>query len=581
MPYELPITVRDAVDRINAHKYVLPAIQREFVWRPDQIERLFDSLCKGYPLGSFLFWTVDAANIPKYDFYHFVQHYHELHAPHNPKASLAGTGDATAVLDGQQRLTSLFVGLRGSYAARRRYAWKTSANAYPVRRLYLNLTGEPDDLELEFGFAFREESSDLVEDKQGDRWFRVGKVLDMPDTWDAMQFLTDRQLNTPRAQTCMKALYRGVHQTTAISFYQEKAQELDRVLAIFVRVNSGGTVLSYSDLLLSMATASWTDLDARETIYKLVDDVNKSGQGFNFSKDFVLKTCLMVAGYETRFSTASFTADKMHVIERRWPEIEQAVRTTVALLASFGLSAETLPSVNAVVPIVDYLVARQAPVGYATAAAFAADRERVRRWLAVALLKRTFTGQPDSILRIARDAIRAHGAAGFPAVEIVRALRGTVRPMDVSADDLDRMLDETYGSAYAFATLGLLYPPVAAGHTFHVDHLHPQVGFAPKRLDKAGVTNPDLREHYVARRDTIPNLQLLPGAANVAKSGKAFDTWLAAQYAGDPAGEATYRALHFIPDVDAGFGSFLAFTDARRALMRARLAQVIGAGARP
>ena len=50
MPYETPITIKQALERIHATEYVLPAIQREFVWGPDRITRLFDSLMRNYPI---------------------------------------------------------------------------------------------------------------------------------------------------------------------------------------------------------------------------------------------------------------------------------------------------------------------------------------------------------------------------------------------------------------------------------------------------------------------------------------------------------------------------------------------------
>ena len=59
-----------------------------------------------------------------------------------------------------------------------------------------------------------------------------------------------------------------------INYYVEEEQDLDKVLNIFIRVNSAGTVLGYSDLLLSMATAEWTAYDAREEINRLVEDLN-------------------------------------------------------------------------------------------------------------------------------------------------------------------------------------------------------------------------------------------------------------------------------------------------------------------
>jgi uncharacterized protein with ParB-like and HNH nuclease domain len=60
MPFQMPITIAQALRGIQTYDYVLPAIQREFVWDTGQVARLFDSLLRGYPIGSFLFWKVDA-----------------------------------------------------------------------------------------------------------------------------------------------------------------------------------------------------------------------------------------------------------------------------------------------------------------------------------------------------------------------------------------------------------------------------------------------------------------------------------------------------------------------------------------
>ena len=89
-------------------------------------------------------------------------------------------------------------------------------------------------------------------------------------------------------------LHNIIHEKGTISYYQEKSQLLDKVLNIFIRINSGGTILSYSDLLLSIATAQWETKDAREEIISFVDEINSIGDGFNFNKDFVLKSCLVL-----------------------------------------------------------------------------------------------------------------------------------------------------------------------------------------------------------------------------------------------------------------------------------------------
>lgn len=104
MSFQIPVTVKEAIDNIHSKKYLLPAIQRELVWETDNIELLFDSLMRDYPVGSFLFWYVDKTRIKDFQFYEFIRDYHERDSSHNPKANLSGSEDITAILDGQQRL---------------------------------------------------------------------------------------------------------------------------------------------------------------------------------------------------------------------------------------------------------------------------------------------------------------------------------------------------------------------------------------------------------------------------------------------------------------------------------------------
>lgn len=116
MAFETPIKIKDAVEGIYSRQFLLPAIQREFVWSADQIEVLFDSLMRDYPIGSFLFWYVPKQNTRDYEYYEFIRNYSELDARHNPKANINGNDDIVTVLDGQQRLTALYIGLKGTYA---------------------------------------------------------------------------------------------------------------------------------------------------------------------------------------------------------------------------------------------------------------------------------------------------------------------------------------------------------------------------------------------------------------------------------------------------------------------------------
>lgn len=136
MAYETPLTIAEVMSDISANKYVFPSIQREYVWSTEQIETLFDSLMRDYPIGTFLFWEINKDHVKDYDFYGFIRNYHENKNVHNQKLDLKGSGGITAVLDGQQRLTSIYLGLKGTYAYKLKYMARNNKNAYPVRKLY-------------------------------------------------------------------------------------------------------------------------------------------------------------------------------------------------------------------------------------------------------------------------------------------------------------------------------------------------------------------------------------------------------------------------------------------------------------
>jgi hypothetical protein len=70
-----PQSIASALRAIESHQFVLPAIQREFVWSDRKITALFDSLMRGYPIGTFLFWLVSDRTVKSHTFYGFLRHY--------------------------------------------------------------------------------------------------------------------------------------------------------------------------------------------------------------------------------------------------------------------------------------------------------------------------------------------------------------------------------------------------------------------------------------------------------------------------------------------------------------------------
>ena len=565
MAFVEPITIKDAIENIYRKNYLLPAIQREFVWSTDQIEVLFDSLMRDYPISSFLFWEVEKTSVDKYQFYEFIREYHERDCRHNPKANLSGESGIIAILDGQQRLTSLYIGLRGTYAYKMpRKRWDNDF-AFPKRFLYLNLLHSPSedsDLAYEFSFLTKKEAEERDEDHF---WFRVGDVLNFCEPGDVNEFLIENDVSrSPKfklANRSLFKLYEVVHKNKSINFFLEKGENLDKVLNIFIRVNSGGTQLNYSDLLLSIATAQWKDRDAREEITSFVDEVNTTGDGFNINKDFVLKSCLVLGEFkEIAFKVDNFNKNNMLYIEKQWDDIAKAIRSSVILLSSLGYHRDTLTSNNALIPIAHYLKKIGSPNNFSEASKFEADRKRLFKWLVIVLLKRTFSGQPDNVLRPIRDVINNY-SGGFPFDEIVNKLKGTQKSLSFDEDEIDSLLYYQYGEAYTYSVLAFIYPTLDFRNKFHQDHIFPKKLFTRKKLEKAGIDEKDI-EFFLDNFNRLANLQLLEGIPNQEKSGKNFEEWLAEKYPVSSDRKA-YMEKHYIPDVDLSLRNFREFFETR------------------
>ena len=356
MSFQTPRSIEEMLTAIHKREYLMPAIQREFVWGADQITKLVDSLMRGYPVGSFLLWDVKPETAQSYTFYEFLTNYHERDNPYADKATVPSGNGTTAVLDGQQRLTSLNIALYGSFAEKKKYAWWNSADAFPVKRLYLNLVDEPDDEELgtKYDLRFLTDREAAPADGEADKWFRVGAVLDLANAGPAiMRELEQRGIaGSADAFQRLYDLYEAVRVLKPMNYFLVTDQDADKVLEIFVRVNSGGTTLSYSDLLLSMATNQWQELDAREEVRSLVSEINSNaGRQFSFSKDVVLKTALTIADVDVRFKVTNFTQGNMARVEAAWPQIKGALLRAATLLQQFGYNERNLTANSVIVPV--------------------------------------------------------------------------------------------------------------------------------------------------------------------------------------------------------------------------------------
>ncbi len=162
-------------------------------------------------------------------------------------------------------------------------------------------------------------------------WFKVGDILELEG--DVLNYAQEHGLKKNELNLLEK-LKDAFHTKQLISFFEEKEKNLNKVLNIFIRVNSGGVKLSYSDLLMSILTASFSS-DIRKKMNELVDALKDKGFP-NVEQDQVLKTCLLLIGKDTTFELKNFNKNNIKKIEENWEKITESIYDAAKLLETFG-----------------------------------------------------------------------------------------------------------------------------------------------------------------------------------------------------------------------------------------------------
>ena len=556
MGFQVPITIAQAIERIKSNAYLLPAIQREFEWPSSKIEWLFDSILRGYPFGSFLFWQVKGETKKAYKFYKFLKDYRQNYQTHNEEFPASQGNDFIAILDGQQRLTSLYIGLCGTHAIKRPYLRdENTERVYPTRHLYLNientLDGEEDGRLYEFKFLADYDAS------APNKWFRVSKILEMADIYSFTRFIA----SLPEfAQRTLSELHKVVFQDSIINYYLEESQEIDKALNIFIRINSGGLPLNFSDLLMSIAVANWRQKDARKEIHALVDAIRD--KGFCITKDFILKTFLFLHVSNIKFMVKNFSKSNAELFENKWEAVRDAVLSVFDLVRSFGFVDSTLRAKNALLPIIYYVYHKGLSRSIVNAVSQSAidDRVAMRKWLHIVLLTQLFgRGSSDTILSQTRQKFTSSfserfiddGVTAFPIADLLRG-----RP--VAEETIAELLTLQKDDGYAFSVLALLYPNLEYRYNdFHKDHLHPENAFTT-----------DLDIEW-SRYNSIVNLQLLDARENESKQAKPLRDWVDEQCIEQNRHDFLER--HLIPDIDLDLSHVKEFLDVRETLLKRKL----------
>src|SRR5215213_4299253 len=296
------------LNQIKNEEIVLPATQRDFVWPENKVLRLLDSIMRGYPIGIALLWETYLDL--QYRKFNEAFHSGEIHDFKENKRKKK----LKLVLDGQQRLQSLYIALYGSYQGK--------ALCFDV------LSGrESDDVaEEKFDFEFL--------DKEGfDAWQQqMNAATNQSQNASPQYFIKVSDLFAAGVKERI-ALIRQIKQQVTLSEEDQerlsvnisrfdevltknpnilKVSVIDEdlpgdnpdrkseadVLEIFVRVNREGTPLSRSDLIFSMLKLNWRE--SAETLPQFVRQINE-GNAFNLDTDFVIRCLFAVSDLGTKF----------------------------------------------------------------------------------------------------------------------------------------------------------------------------------------------------------------------------------------------------------------------------------------
>ena len=603
-------TIKKMIDDIDHKKVYLPALQRKFVWGKRQIELLFDSLMRNYPFGTFLFWHLHRQKAEQYVFYEFLTEYDERNPYNRRKIGAFSHDEIIGVLDGQQRLSSMYIGLMGTHTEKTPYKRASSADAYPKMCLHLNLLSLPylineadkiqtlEDHNFDFRFLIETDAAAATERRinSGDDnqqtiepvfWMKVGKVL----SWDSepefdrlidgciANCTSEKQREAFQGgrrliRRALETLHQRIHRDELINYFEVAKDDLEDILKIFVRVNSGGTILSKTDLLFSTIVATWDD--GREKIEKLLKTINEKGDGFKFGNEFLMRCCLVLSDSPVVFKVNSFKSENVQRIQDGWSNIAKAVEGMVELLVEFGFNGALLTSQNATIIIAYYL--------HKSGAKDDGSKDALKHYLIHALLNGIYNSSQDQLIGTLRTAFRQAQAtvsgstvykgkfAKLTFTDILNIQLPQQKSLSITEADLERFLAHTKGPA-SFLVLTLLYPNLRYAEVlFHQDHIHPFSKFTDENLKSMGVVEARFPEWY-ACRDSVPNLQLLEGRRNESKNATPLSTWLKGM--NDVEREAFTRGNFFPADVGFDFVNFVEFTTKRKELLRIEMRKVL------
>jgi hypothetical protein len=605
--------IEKIVSNVN-EKIYLPGLQREYVWDQEQIVRLFDSLMRDIPINTFLFWEVSGDYAENQIKYKFVEDYitEELYpssfdnrSHHNTKIENdfdEPPEEVKLVLDGQQRITALYIGLKGSITEKRpNRKWKKK-DSWSRKKLYLNLLEDPDDESKEehhikYGFEFRKPSD--TDTSRDAYWFEVGEVLGMEAFSSEVREIEEdvkRELEkytdfsepelAQKQQISRKNINRlieAIRNKPKISFYVEDEEDRERIQEVFLRQNSAGTQLTNPEKLLSLMMSHWAygkeeAVDAREQVQEFQKTFNQEWEGkFNFGLRFTLRYLLALSDEDVSFNLEEFDRDILSSMRETWEDetFEDSLQETLKILDSWRFDQDVVGSDNLLIPIAYFMYSRGLPDVSKDSELGRKNREKLLRFVSASIINQVYGSHTIRAIKNMIGTLREESNGEiFPFDQIQENLLKAGKSLSLNKEVLSEYLDDAdYGSGNEKAILALLQTrTIIEREKYNIDHIFPQDFFDEEELLKRGVEEDKIAE-VIERKDDIGNLQLLTEDENKTKRKKEFEDWLKTRDEED-----RFLSENEIPKEEElySFDNYLEFIEERRELIKKTLLEKYG-----
>lgn len=567
MAYPIPKTsILNIISRINSASsaggdIILPAIQRDFVWKTKDITKLFDSLMNDYPINTMLFWKNNNIAGSAIKFYKFLDPNFKIGDKNQVIQHPNANQPYFVVIDGQQRLTSLYIALMGSYS-------KNSSAKNLAQELYLRLDqGGTAESPMKFDFQFLTRNAYNTKSKKNEIWYRVKEAVknavNKKDVSVNIYFWMQKH-NIGVGQYAHETLLKLIDVLTdinTINYYEITTgkNNIDDVLDIFIRTNSGGYVLTKGALMLSTLASDWATThgeNARDYVEDVIKDVEL--KGYKIDKDWVLRCCGILVGASASIKVSSFaTGNTCEEIYKRREDIQRSINKAFEILKFFHLLEKGLSTKLAVIPIVYFIFKNNLwSSAIINTNQYAQIWSDMRKFLFRAIVQNLFEAATDTILDNIKSIIDNNTTVQFPYAEIEK------KYPELGNLNFDDILNTK--KREAFPTLNIIYAlagkPLIPSSPYDIDHIHPKDNFSSNNIKNITFATPS--DETIAKDgatfDTICNLQLLNASINRSKNAKDLKSWYNQM---QPQHQTDWRTCNIIdlnaPLDMADFGTFI------------------------